>query len=216
MPLAEAMLRKSPAVYRRSGKVKGSMKVMVTRKSPDSAVMINGLLLAIAENRDKEAFRRLFDHFAPRIRGFIISKGSDREMSEDVVQETFINIWKKAYLFDPEKASASTWIFAIARNTRIDLFRKFNRPAPDFDDPAMITEPEPNAHQMIARKEDSVRLRKVVSHLPKEQQEVLRLAFFEEKAHAEVAKELGIPLGTAKSRIRLALSRMRSEFGESR
>jgi len=177
---------------------------------------MNDLLTAIAENRDKAAFRSLFDHFAPRIRGFINRRGSDPEMSEEVIQETFVNIWKKAHLFDPDKASASTWIFAIARNTRIDLLRKANRPVPDMDDPALVADPEPSAHQLIAREEEANRLKTVISLLPDEQQEVLRLAYFEEKAHAKVAEELGIPLGTVKSRIRLALGRMRSELGESR
>lgn len=119
-------------------------------------------------------------------------------------------------MFDPEKASASTWIFAIARNTRIDLLRKVNRPMPDLDDPAMVADPEPSAHQLVSREEESVRLRNVLTLLPEEQQEVLRLAFFEDKAHAMVAEELVIPLGTVKSRIRLALGRMRTELGESR
>lgn len=190
---------------------------MITEKGPEAiATRMNGLLSEISENKNKEAFRRLFDHFAPRIRGFITGKGADPEMSEEVVQETFVNIWKKAHLFDPEKASASTWIFTIARNTRIDLLRKINRPVPDLDDPSMVADPEPSAHQLMVRDEEASRLKKAISQLPAEQHEVLRLAFFEEKPHAQVAEELGIPLGTVKSRIRLALGRMRSELGESR
>jgi len=137
-------------------------------------------------------------------------------MSEEVVQETFINIWKKARLFDPEKAEVSTWIFAIARNARIDLLRKSHRPTPDFDDPAFVTADEPSAHQLVSSAQEAARLKENLAMLPPEQQEVLRLSFFEEKAHSEVATELGIPLGTVKSRIRLALGRIRSELGEQR
>ena len=125
-----------------------------------------------------------------------------------------INIWKKARLFDPEKAAVSTWIFAIARNARIDLLRKVHRPMPDFDDPAFVTAEEPSAHQLVSRAQESKRLKEMLAMLPPEQQEVLRLAFFEEKTHPEVAAELGVPLGTVKSRIRLALGRIRSELGD--
>lgn len=174
------------------------------------------LLVSVAENRDRDAFRRLFEAFGPRLRAFVGRQGTDPATAEEVVQETFINVWRKAHLFDLEKASAATWIFTIARNARIDMLRRENRPALDPDDPALVPDPEPGAHQQVSRMQEAARLKESMSLLPPEQQEVLRRAFLEEKPHAAVAEELGIPLGTVKSRIRLALGRIRSELGELR
>lgn len=174
------------------------------------------LLSAVAESQDRAAFHALFEHFAPRVKAFVQRQGTDPHMAEEVVQETMVNVWRKAGQFDPAKASVSTWIFTIARNLRVDLIRRANRPMPDMNDPALVPEPEPRAHEVISLEQEAERLRSAVAGLPKEQREVLHLAFFEEKAHGTVAAELGIPLGTVKSRIRLAFRRIRSELGEVR
>jgi RNA polymerase sigma-70 factor (ECF subfamily) len=171
-------------------------------------------IVAIAESRDKRAFKKLFNYFAPRIKGFCQNNGSTADRADEVVQEAFVNIWRKANLFDPKKASAGAWIFAIARNSRIDLIRKENRPEADTTDP-FFEQNEPENPLGVLETERKTRLiRDFVRLLPAEQQEVLNLAFFEEKPHSEVAEQLGIPLGTVKSRIRLAFKRIRSEFGE--
>lgn len=185
------------------------------REGADSGAM-NGLLVAVATARDKAAFQALFEHFAPRLKGFLYRQGTAPDMAEEVVQETMVNVWRKATQFDPARASASTWIFTIARNLRIDLLRKENRPAPDMNDPALVPDPTPAPHETMSQEQEAAQLRTVVANLPREQQEVLHLAFFQEKAHPLVAEELGIPLGTVKSRIRLAFRRIRSELGDSR
>ncbi len=171
-------------------------------------------IVAVAESRDRRAFRRLFDYFAPRIKGFCQNNGSTADRADEVVQEAFVNVWRKANLFDPKKASAGAWIFAIARNSRIDLIRKENRPEADTTDPFFDQSEPENPLAVLETERRSALLRNFVKELPAEQQDVLKLAFFEEKAHSEVADELGIPLGTVKSRIRLAFSRIRNEFGE--
>ena len=135
-------------------------------------------------------------------------------MAEEIVQETMVNVWRKAKQFEAAKASASTWIFTIARNMRIDMLRRANRPEPDMNDPAIVPDPDPPAQEVIHRKQEARRIRKAFASLPGEQQEVLRLAFFEDKAHPQVAEELGIPLGTVKSRIRLAFKHLRAVVGE--
>ena len=171
-------------------------------------------IVAVAESRDKKAFKQLFNYFGPRIKGFCQNNGSTSDRADEVVQEAFVNIWRKANLFDPKKASAGAWIFAIARNSRIDLIRKENRPEADTTDP-FFEQNEPESPLAVLETErKSKLLRDFVRDLPAEQQQVLKLAFFEEKPHSEVAEELGIPLGTVKSRIRLAFKRIRSEFGE--
>ena len=174
------------------------------------------LLGAVAESQDRDSFEALFAFFAPRVKAFVGRQGTDPHMAEEVVQETMVNVWRKARQFDPDKASASTWIYTIARNVRIDLIRKAIRPAPDTNDPAMVPDPDPPADQLISRQQEATRLKEAMTTLPTEQQEVLRLSFFEEKAHAAIAEELSIPLGTVKSRIRLAFRSIRTAIGDSK
>ena len=157
----------------------------------------------------------MFSHFAPRIKGFFQGQGSSSDKADEVVQEAMVNVWRKSHLFDPTKAKASTWIFTIARNARIDLLRKENRPEPDFTDPSFFTDSEPQPDEIYERDDEAQRLQVVLAQLPEEQSKVLRLAFFEQKAHAEIAEELELPLGTVKSRIRLAFKRLRKELGEN-
>ena len=176
---------------------------------------LNGLLIKVAVSQDKEAFKELFTHFAPRIKGFFQGQGSSSDKADEVVQEAMVNVWRKSHLFDPTKAKASTWIFTVARNARIDLLRKENRPEPDFTDPSFFTDSEPQPDEIYERDDEAQRLQVVLAQLPEEQSKVLRLAFFEQKAHAEIAEELELPLGTVKSRIRLAFKRLRKELGEN-
>ncbi|MEQ9121362.1 MAG: sigma-70 family RNA polymerase sigma factor [Alphaproteobacteria bacterium] len=173
-----------------------------------------GLILAVAERRDRQAFQSLFLHFAPRLKGYLQQGGADPTTAEEVVQETMINVWRKAHQFDPSKAAVSTWVYTIARNARITHLRRQNRPTPDADDPSMAPEPAPEPLEEVSREQDAVRLRAAVARLPEEQQTILKLAFFEDKAHSAVAEELKLPLGTVKSRIRLAMKRIRAELGE--
>ena len=176
---------------------------------------LNGLLKKVAVSQDREAFKELFTHFAPRIKGFFQGQGSSSDKADEVVQEAMVNVWRKSHLFDPTKAKASTWIFTVARNARIDLLRKENRPEPDFTDPSFFTDSEPQPDEIYERDDEAQRLQVVLAQLPEEQSKVLRLAFFEQKAHAEIAEELELPLGTVKSRIRLAFKRLRKELGEN-
>jgi len=172
----------------------------------------NTLLRAVAENRDRKAFQELYAHFSPRLNAYVLRHGTEPQIAEEVVQESMVKVWRKAGQFDPSKAAASTWIFTIARNMRIDLLRRNYRPEPDKNDPAFTPDPEPQAFDTVSLGEDSLRLRRSIEKLPVEQQKVLQLAFFEDKPHSEVAKELNMPLGTVKSRIRLALRHLRSEI----
>ena len=176
---------------------------------------LNELITAVAQERDRAAFKIVFEHFAPRLLSFLQKRGSEKQIAEEVIQETMVNVWNKASQFNPSKAAVSTWIFSIARNAWIDHLRKSKRPEIDENDPALVPEPEPVAYDVMLRRQETERLIAAVSKLPADQKEVLQLAFFQEKAHGEVATELGIPLGTVKSRIRLALNRVRGELGDS-
>lgn len=188
---------------------------MSIEEGPDGAAdRLSRLLSTIAEKRDQAAFREMFDALAPRIRAFIGRRGADPQSVEEVLQETFVTIWKKAHMFDPTRASASTWIYTIARNARIDLLRKEGRPGFDPNDPALVNEAEPSAFQAVARTEDATRIRNACATLSPEQREVIHLAFFEDRTHGEIAQVLDLPLGTVKSRIRLAMNHIRAALGE--
>lgn len=173
------------------------------------------LMSAVANDRDRQAFRQLYLHFGPRLKAFVMRGGADAGAAEDVVQEAMINVWRKASSFDSSKAAVSTWVFAIARNARISQLRRQNRPEPDAADPAFAPDPAPEPLDLVAREQEAERLRAAVATLPEDQQAVLKLAFFDEKSHATVAAELNAPLGTVKSRIRLAMQRIRAELGET-
>ncbi len=177
---------------------------------------LSRLLVAVGKNKDTAAFGVLFETLAPRVRGFISRRTGDRGTLEDVVQETFVNIWRKAHLYDPDKSAAATWIYAIARNVHIDLLRKTARYVVDATDPAFVADSAASPYQEFTHARESERLRDALSQLPAEQRDVLFLAFFSEKAHSEIAEELRLPLGTVKSRIRLALHRLRQDFGDKR
>jgi RNA polymerase sigma-70 factor (ECF subfamily) len=170
------------------------------------------LLVAIGRERDRGAFARLFGHFAPRVRAYLLRLGADRATADELLQEVMLMVWRRADTFDPAQASAGTWIFAIARTKRIDGIRRERRPQIDPDDPALVPEPETPADRIVEADQYGRRLRVAIATLPSEQAELLRMAFYEDKAHSEIAEASGLPLGTVKSRIRLALGRLRREL----
>lgn len=169
------------------------------------------LLLAVAACQDREAFARLFDHFAPRIKRHLMLGGSPEVQAEELAQEAMVSVWRKAALFDPGQAAASTWIFTIARNLRVDLLRR--RQGVDAGDEAfdfdVLQSEEPAADEQLHAARQCERLRAALAQLPAEQQQVLRLSYFDDEPHARIATELGIPLGTVKSRMRLAVAQLR-------
>jgi len=166
---------------------------------------------AIAARQDREAFARLFGHFAPRVKHYLMQGGSPESQAEELAQEALAAVWRKAHLYDPAHAAASTWIFTIARNLRTDLLRRrqgIEAPDEAFDFDRIESE-APSAEEQLhaARLQES--LRAALARLPAEQQRVLRLSYFDEEPHARIAAELGIPLGTVKSRVRLAVAQLR-------
>ncbi|MBL4804089.1 MAG: sigma-70 family RNA polymerase sigma factor [Alphaproteobacteria bacterium] len=169
------------------------------------------MICAIAENEDKEAFIALFEHFAPRIKSFLMKGGANPELADELAQETMLTIWNKAERYNPKQAAASTWIFTIARNKRIDSIRKTKRYDPDPSDPILLADDGPSPRQHALHKEEMDVLAKALETLPEEQAELVKKSFFEDKSHAVIAEETGIPLGTVKSRIRLALERLRGD-----
>lgn len=168
------------------------------------------MILRVSANQDKEAFAALFRHFAPRIKGFLMKSGANAGLAEECAQDVMATLWHKAHLFDPTRASAATWVFTIARNRRIDALRKSRRPEPE--ELPWGPEPEPDQHDVLELSQETARLAEALADLPKAQRDLISRAYFGELSHSEIAAETGLPLGTIKSRIRLALDRLRHKL----
>jgi RNA polymerase sigma-70 factor (ECF subfamily) len=173
-------------------------------------------IVAIAASADMVAFEALFREFSPRIRAYLIKMTRDVQASEDLMQETMLAIWRKAGQYDPARGPASAWIYTIARNIWIDAWRRQKRPTIDPDDPALAQEPEPDAPRLIETKQSRDAVRRAMERLPPEQVDIIRLSFFEEASHSTIAARLGLPIGTVKSRIRLAFGRLRAALDEQK
>lgn len=167
------------------------------------------LASAVAERRDQTAFAELFDYFAPRIKSYLLRLGMEPGQAEELTQEVMIVLWHKAGLFNPVKSSLSTWLFRIARNRRIDAFRRDKSALLDADDPALQPSQPESADAIVEAEEREERVRKAMLDLPEEQAVLVKQAFFLGRSHSQIADETGLPLGTVKSRIRLAFSRLR-------
>jgi RNA polymerase sigma-70 factor (ECF subfamily) len=172
------------------------------------------LICRVAEARDKAAFQELFQHFAPRVKAYLMRLGAGAQMADDLSQEALLTVWRKATLFDPAKAAAATWVFTIARNLRIDALRRERTRGLDGSDPSLLPPAEPDAGEELCAREREAALRLALRTLPAEQNQIVLLSFFSDKPHSEIAAELNIPLGTVKSRLRLAMARLRANLGE--
>lgn len=157
--------------------------------------------------QDQVAFAELFQHFAPRVKSFLMKSGASNAMAEEVTQEAMATVWQKAGMFDPSRASVATWIFTIARNRKIDALRKQNRPEPE--DLSWGPEAEPDQEDALALQQETTKLKQALSELPEKQRSLVERAYFGDLSHSEIAAETGLPLGTIKSRLRLALERLR-------
>ena len=178
---------------------------------PESPPTPEGQLAAIAARGDREAFAALFKHFAPRVRAYLLRSGCEPGMADELVQEAMLSVWRKAGQFDPHRAAAAAWIFAIARNLRVDALRRRRSPTLAAD-AAEVPSDEPGPDEQLAGAQAAAQLKLALRELPPEQVEVIRAAYFADSPHSEIAVQLGLPLGTVKSRLRLALQRLRAQF----
>lgn len=175
---------------------------------------LSGLIVAIARDADRDAFAELFTAFAPKVKAYLMRLGATPAQAEEWVQDTFLIVWRKAAYFDPARAAASTWIYTIARNLRIDGVRRDRRG--DISEDPFEQPPPPGADQVISSAERDDRLREAIKDLSTDQVQVVRLSFFDDKPHSEIAAELGLPLGTVKSRLRLAMNHLRHALEDLR
>lgn len=174
-----------------------------------AAALLSESVVLVAQSRDEAAFEVIFRYFAPRLKSYFLRFGADASLAEEITQEALVLVWRNANQFDPLKASASTWIFTIARNLSIDRFRRARRPTFDPTDPAFVQEGEPPPDRQLERAETEKHVREVMNSLSANEKDVLMLSFYENSSHSEIAKRLGLPIGTVKSRIRLAFGKIR-------
>jgi len=175
---------------------------------------MSALLVAIAATRDRQMFARLFEYYVPRVKAYVMRQGVDGAAAEELAQEAMLIVWRRADSFDPDKASAATWIYTIVRNLRIDALRKLRRPTFDVDDPCYVPDPPQQPDDALQSGRIEKRVREALMQLPEEQAVVVRLSFFEDMAHGEIATSLSLPLGTVKSRLRLAMRRLQPLLGD--
>jgi RNA polymerase sigma-70 factor, ECF subfamily len=172
------------------------------------------LLVLVATRQDRTAYAEIFAYYAPRVKSYLMRLGADNAQAEEIAQDVMITVWRKASLFDRRQASVSTWIFRVARNRRIDVFRRTKRPELDPEEqmilPAGVAAPE----ERVEAAETEARVREAMKDLPPEQLELLKLAFYDGLSHREIADKLDVPLGTVKSRIRLAFAKMKTKLGD--
>lgn len=181
---------------------------------PTGSAYYAGMLRRIATERDRAAFIEVYEYFAPRVKSFLLGQSVPPAAADDVLQEVMLAVWNKAGLFDPAKAAPSTWIFAIARNKRIDRIRRETKPELDPDEPSLQPSAPDAADDDLMHGQRKTAVAAALAELPDEQRIVVEYSFIKGLSHGEIAEQLGLPLGTVKSRIRLAFGRLRKQLGE--
>lgn len=187
-----------------------------SEESREAGTTCEDLLAAVGKSRDRDAFIRLFEYFAPRIKSFMMKGGMTPDAADDLAQEAMLTVWQKAAQYDPRKAAASTWIFTIARNRKVDVLRKKSRQGPYVADFPAVEDTDQRPDEYVNHKDGIRAIAHAIDSLPPEQAGLIRKAYFEEKSHSDIAAEENLPLGTVKSRIRLALEKLRRSMGEDR
>ncbi|MEL6979801.1 MAG: sigma-70 family RNA polymerase sigma factor [Pseudomonadota bacterium] len=183
------------------------------RRAADDEPSDEALLERIARGSDRAAFGLIFDRYGARIKGFMMRGGAAADVAEEAAQEALLAVWRRAETFDPARAHAAAWIFAIVRNKRIDLARRAQRREPEPEDPSVAQEPPAPAETLLAAEVRDARVRRALEGLGRDQHAVVILAFYEGCSHAEIAERLSLPLGTVKSRLRLAFGALRNALG---
>ena len=172
------------------------------------------LVQRIGQHQDRSAFIETFKHFAPRVKSFLIGKGMQAEAADDVLQEVMLAVWQKAHLYNPAKAAVSTWIFTVARNKYVDRLRREQRHQCEPDEPDLRADDAIESADEVLLQQQKTAVHDALTRLRPEQKEVVMLSFMKGLAHSEIAQHLNLPLGTVKSRIRIAFKHLRKELGE--
>ena len=179
---------------------------------------MDGWMLAIAQHHDRQAFARLFEHFAPRLKTWLMRTGSEPEFADDLVQDAFVLLWRKAAQFDPARAHVAAWLFTIARNLRVDRKRGLSESWLSLDAVAadLMPDPAPGIDARLASAHTCDNVRRALTQLSSDQRTLVQLSFYDDKSHSTIAGELQLPLGTVKTRLRAAAARLRQLLEEER
>ncbi len=167
---------------------------------------------AIADGASREAFAELFEYFAPRLKSYMMRLGTSDGEAEELVQDVMVTVWRKAGMYDRTQASVSTWVFRVARNRRIDAQRRTRRPELEPDEPLLRPPEAEQPDDAVSRTQIEEQVRAGLARLPHDQLILLQAAFYDGLSHAEIAERFKLPLGTVKSRIRLAFGRLRGDL----
>lgn len=167
------------------------------------------LLKRVADEADEVAFRELYQAYGPRVKAYMMRRGADSATAEDLAQETLLTVWRRAALYSAEKGNVTTWIFTIARNLRIDRLRRevVWQELPEELEQQASTEPGPE--DAYAGRQLDTAVRGALDALPEDQRQVVVLAYIDGLSHSEIAARLGVPIGTVKSRMRIAYQKVR-------
>lgn len=215
---ARELLKPTRAVNRKGSgrRVEETPQGQVESGAKASAGDPRDWLSRVGAEQDRACFTLLFEEFAPRVKGYLLRLGVPRDEAEGVLQDVMLTVWTKAKLYDPKKASPSTWIFTVARNRFIDRVRRKKRPEPDAEDPVLQPAEVTQSDDQVGAGQEAALLHEALTALPEEQYQVIAMAFLEDKTHTQIADEIGLPLGTVKSRIRLAMGTLRPKLKDLR
>lgn len=181
-------------------------------KSADLAQHHAELLIQVSEQQDWAAFQELFVYFGPRVKAMMLRAGADNALAEDLVQDTMAKVWRKSALYVSDRGSVSTWIFTIARNARIDRMRRASSKTYEDIEEIELASNEPSAEDLVLNSQRATRIAEAVNELPGEQRQVVELAFMHDLSQSEIADKLSLPLGTVKSRLRLAYGKLKNKL----
>ncbi|SES63698.1 sigma-70 family RNA polymerase sigma factor [Thalassotalea agarivorans] len=177
---------------------------------------LSGWILSVAEYRDAGAFKQIFLWFAPKIRAVAFKQLNNEAQAHDILQETMSNVWRKAHLYYPEKGNATTWVYTIMRNVIFDYLRKLrsqNEQQLSDDLWPMVEKPVDDS---VLFKDHllSEKVERHLSSLPEGQKQVVIGFYFQDLTQEQLAQQLDVPLGTVKSRLRLALGKLKHLLGD--
>jgi RNA polymerase sigma-70 factor (ECF subfamily) len=189
-----------------------SVTISSTDSNAERNARLKEYMAKVADKRDKQAFEKLFDHFAPLLRSYSLAREPGAALlADELAQEVMIKVWNKAHTYKPDMAAVSTWVFTLARNSRIDYLRRNGRFRTDIDPTEIFNNMEeegPDPFQLAQQQRVETKVHEGLKQLPIEQAQVLAKVYLEGKSHQETSDELGLPLGTVKSRVRLALQKL--------
>ncbi len=183
-------------------------------RGEDAAALAIQWMGAVAESQDRDAFSSLYEQFAPKVKRYMMRQGADDATADDLAQETLVQVWRKASLYDSGKAAPSSWIFTIARNLRTDRLRRQKYHEVELAEELLESGLAADGRDRAVEHVHANQMAELVSKLPTDQAEVIRMSFFEGLSHAEIGQRLDLPLGTVKSRLRLAFGRLRTAIGD--